>query len=585
MSHTLLEYASEQRILDILIKERVKIAISNKLVQDYSVAQKKRQKISAFAQEVASMMPPRNLWLRPRRADRMIIDQETNCTKKRRTKQILSRSIALTINAHRKAGSNNANYPYLNHLDKFVESIREMIASERIPEFRSMHTMGQEKKVNDKGEQIMRPISSFRDLREKVLISLVNGFLSEKFDSLLHEEVLSYRIVRTYHNKPQVLTNRDNAIQNLQEYRRKYYRKGIYVAECDIQKYYDTINHDVILKYFDAFADKVKQQDAEFEYGAARRIVEAYLDAYSFYNVVDSLNQSYKSEYNRTKGKRGVLLKKVEGPKTELFFERGCYDCETFDANKSKIGIPQGGALSGLISNVILSSIDCESVLQERDERRFFSRYGDDILLMHTSKEKCQELITRYRDKLTENKLLYHNFVSVGEFRNDDGRIEADVWNQKSREPFLWGRNAADDDAMDWIGFLGYEVRYTGEVRIRRVSLNEKFKRIKRGYHKAKNTKLAKGCAKFENETKLYNAIVTKIGYFSGNGLSTASSLNVNKYSNTQAARLDGYSRRLLYRLLYKIYRRNNLTKAQLDRYWQLSKTLNCFNYRSTIKG
>ena len=578
MAHTLLEYASNERILDILVKERAKIAIKKKLVQDYSIEPDKRPMPTSLVSAIASMMPPRNTWLRPRRAERVIIEDGEDDEKKRSAKQVLVRTITITINAHRRAADKE--YSYLKQLDEFIESIRRDIESEQSFKFSSTHIQGQFKKINDKGEHIYRPICSFNDLKEKVLITLANGFLSEKFDTLLHEEVLSYRVVRTYHDKPGVLTNRDNAIANLQAYRRRFFRQGIYVAECDIQKYFDTINHDVILKYFDDFAAKVKRQDAEFEYDAAKRILEAYLNAYSFYNNVMVKNETLREEHKRG----AVECKKYEAPKTELFFERGCYDEESFEANKGKIGIPQGGALSGLISNVILSSIDCQSILCEKDNHRFFSRYGDDILLMHTSKQKCQELITLYRDALTENKLLYHDFVSVGDFRGDDGRMEAQVWDQKSREPFLWGRSSTEKEAMDWIGFLGYEIRYTGEVRIRRSSLNEKFKRLKGNYHKARKTNLAKGYANIENAEKLHNAIVRKIDYFVSDGLSTAPSLNLNKYSANQAARLDGYSRRLVYKLLYKIYKRNNLSREELDSYWQIAKERDCFNYRKTIK-
>ena len=46
--------------------------------------------------------------------------------------------------------------------------------------------------------------------------------------------------------------------------------------------------------------------------------------------------------------------KKYESPKEQLFIERGCYTQQEFNASTGRIGIPQGGALSGLNSNFAL---------------------------------------------------------------------------------------------------------------------------------------------------------------------------------------------------------------------------------------
>ena len=67
------EYASEKRILELLIKERVKVAIKSKL-KDVSVVDT-LQKIESdqgltIAEEIAMIMPPRDLWRRPFRRER-----------------------------------------------------------------------------------------------------------------------------------------------------------------------------------------------------------------------------------------------------------------------------------------------------------------------------------------------------------------------------------------------------------------------------------------------------------------------------------------------------------------------------------
>ena len=562
MSLSFLDFASEQRICNLLIKERVKVAIKNNLTKDNP---------PVIATEIASMMPPRRLWKNPRKQERVRIT-DGNDVEPRSQKQILTRSITLTIRAHRKSGET---HPYLERLDEFIASVRQELTSAEPLRFESIKIFGKTKKIDKDGWRVLRPLCLFTSLREKILVALACEFLAEKFDHLIHEEVLSYRPARTYHNKEKVVTNRDNAAENILQYRRRFFRQGIYVVECDIQKYFDTINHDVILKYFAEFAQKLESEIGDFGYKYAERILRGYLDSYSYFDNVASQNERLASSKQR-----------YEMPAKEAFLKRGCYSDEEFEASKSKIGIPQGGALSTLVSNVILSSIDCESILAEGDSNLFFNRYGDDILLMHTSKERCQELITRYCEALTANKLLYHDFASVSdeEFRYEDGRTRHSIWDMKSRRPFLWGRRQGESEAMDWIGFLGYEIRSTGEVRIRRSSLNDKFKALKRKYRARATTKYASGNAKLSRE-KLLQKLDESINAYASDGLAGAKCLTRNKYSMEQARRLDNYAGRLLRRLLFKIVKRNNLPHIVFDECWHRAKERRCLNYRSSIKN
>jgi hypothetical protein len=160
------------------------------------------------------------------------------------------------------------------------------------------------------------------------------------------------------------------------------------------------------------------------------------------------------------------------------------------------------------------------------------------------------------------------------QFRRNDGKVRPSLWNQKSRSPFLWGRSKNDPEQIDWIGFLGYEIRFTKEVRLRRSSLNDKFKAIKRKYHAAVKTKIAKGTLTEATAEKIDQEILNRIEKFKGTNLKSAKSLNANKFSATQELKLTQYSNKWLFRLLYKIAKRNNLSKLQLNDYWAKTKDL-----------
>lgn len=563
------EYASEKRILELLIKERVKVALKGKLKSLSPVVIAKnaeQEKKMAVAEQIFMLMPPRDSWCRPQKKDRIQIDGE-----RKSGKQMLTRSIAQTIKKHRKTYDN---FPYLQRLDLFIANLRKDITGDAPLEFNSIKIVGKKKKVDADNVTILRPICVFESLREKLLIALASKYLSEVFDPLLHEEILSYRPLRRYHNSEEpVITDRDNAIENLQEYRNRHKRQDIYVAECDIQKYFDTINHDVIRNCFAKFAENAHTLYPDFEYRCVKRILDAYLDSYSFYkNVLVENEKLMLCESPR----------KYESPKDTLFVERGCYTREEFKTSTDRIGIPQGGALSGLISNVVLSTVDMESILQRNDPNRFFCRYGDDIILMHTSRKECERLINQYCNALTEHKLLYHDFVSVADpaLRKPNGSVRPALWDIKSRSPFLWGRNNEETEQVDWIGFLGYEIRYTGEVRIRRSSLNDKFKSIKRKYRTGAKTLIAKGEFKKDVAAEIQN----RIDRFKSEGFVAAKSLNHNKYCVTQVLKLDRYASKWLYRLLYKIACKNNLTAEELAFWWKKAKEQGCINYRNTYK-
>lgn len=562
------EYASEKQIINLLIKERVKIAINSKLHNVHLQNINENGHLSIY-EKVALLMPPRKSWKRPHRRER----KKNNGTEEKSRKQVLTRSIALTIRHDRK---NPENHPYLQRLDEYVHSLRQLILSDTPLSFKSIKIGNKTKKYSN-GIKILRPLCIFESLTEKLLIALASKYLSQAFDPLLHEEILSYRPLRHYHNNTQpVITDRDNAIENLQQYRHRFRHKALYVAECDIQKYFDTINHDIIRKCFKDMAQRVKGINPEFDYDCVERILDAYLNSYSFYNDIDILNE------NMLKSKSPRMF---EGPKRNLFIERGCYTEDELNNSLSKIGIPQGGALSGLISNVVLNYIDRKSILAEHDSQRYFCRYGDDIMLIHTSKEKCQELIDNYCKALTENKLLYHTFVSVGdkEFRYPDGTTRPCLWNQKSRSPYLWGRSDTDSESVDWVGFLGYEIRYTGEVRLRRSSLNDKFKNIKRKFRSGAKTLIAKGEKTFATQEDFENEVFNRFNRFKGDGLIGAKSLTYNKYSITQAIKLDKYLNHNMHRLLYKIARNNQCPKQALRLWWLKIKDKGYNNHLLTI--
>ena len=138
------------------------------------------------------------------------------------------------------------------------------------------------------------------------------------------------------------------AIHKCMEYMNDGYR---YVIDMDLEKYFDTVNHDKVV----ALLTK---------------------------NIQDGRVISLIHRYMRA----GVLV----GQKFE----------------KTEIGVPQGGPLSPLLSNIMLNELDQE--LERRGHR--FARYADDIVIFlktRRSAERVKKTITKFieeRLKLVVNK-------------------------------------------------------------------------------------------------------------------------------------------------------------------------------------
>jgi hypothetical protein len=103
---------------------------------------------------------------------------------------------------------------------------------------------------------------------------------------------------------------------------------------------------------------------------------------------------------------------------------------------------------------------------------------------MHSSEEGCRRYFDAYKESLTAHKLIYHDEKSVKDYK--DGALTLPgYWDEKTKAPFRWG--PGEGNAADWIGFVGYEVRSNGEIRLRKSTLNKQFAKICFRYNQLKH--------------------------------------------------------------------------------------------------
>lgn len=508
-----------ERLHRLLAKERVKQGAKNKLGRN--------------KKEIQQLMPSRNKWLRLRQNIRC----KDLCTE---TEKILS--ICKTIQSDiRRCGKNSDGAPeYLAKLIEFTGSIATAGSCGNVSAFSNADFSIIPKFKDDDGpDAIYRPLCVYNNLKTKILISAASAYFTQAFDPYLHEEILSYRPRRTYHGKP-ATTDGNHAIKAIKEYIRRHSRKSIYVAECDIQKFFDIINHDVVLECFDRLAHKAQIPD----YEQVRGILKGYLDSYGFVPDVLALNgkESYWNgprKLHKGPVKGSCMFKWVN----ETDFLQA-YSTEEFSEKRDFLGVPQGGALSCVISNVVLNDVD-QAILAEPDPDRLFIRYGDDIILMHTDREKCEELLEKYKQSLLDHKLIFHRFEDFTALKDGEKNTKK-FWKGKSKPVFLWG--PGEGNASEWIGFVGYEIHRAGHTRLRLSTLDKKFSGINRKYHKCLKGKHQDFEKHIERTIERIETLPESIAKFS--------ELETNPHLAHQLRRLDKFRYRKLEKIDAKLSRK-----------------------------
>jgi hypothetical protein len=235
-----------------------------------------------------------------------------------------------------------------------------------------------------------------------------------------------------------------------------------------------------------------------------------------------------------------------------------------------RIGIPQGGALSGLIANIILNKAD--KVVLETGA--FYMRFCDDMIILHPDKETCEIAKEHYVNTLKELKLVPHNFKKEKDLfskrkntckeRKKLGAYSYEqFWNGKSKGPYKWA--SIDEGGFPWIGFVGYEINYEGDVRVRKKSFLKEIKKqnevvshvekaIKVDMRKGKGSVaesvihrlvgMSVGRVSLKNYNKVSNDLCWKNGF---------RELKSNKYSIQQIKQLDRNRNRRYYDLLKQL--------------------------------
>lgn len=320
-------------------------------------------------------------------------------------------------------------HPWARNLRHEIESIRECALAQRPFSFSAPRVQAVVDEIDPKKVRI---ISTF-GFRDRVILSLVSQYLSSLVDPFLHESSIAFR------RDPS--RNAPAALKELQELNLARGRRPLFVAECDIRSFFDALHHDVIEDSIRIISERMADAGVGID-PRVLGIVRSYLACYSFpKSVLPILPISWK------KWPLKALQEFYSSPLDE------------------PLGIPQGGALSNIIVNIVLDRADRALEEYRRASGRSFGywRYCDDSLIVSPDRETCAKAYEVYSEALHLMGLPIHEPAALLPYVGDDKDV---FWKAKTRPTYAWGGDIRDGE-FPWIGFLGFRFCYDGYARLR----------------------------------------------------------------------------------------------------------------------
>lgn len=332
------------------------------------------------------------------------------------------------------------------NLNEFILEIKEEVFSSQGFSFSEPEIIPE---IKDEKTGNYRPISVF-SLKEKIIASLTTRYLCDLFEMFWGEIDSAYAFRRS----KRVLTHH-SAVEDILNYKVKHNES--YVAECDIMKFFDSVNHDKTIYVFKKYISLLSGKGVVVDNNAINIFI-SYLGCYTFVGTV--LEKSARWFETSNINRKGAHFEWIE----KSLQDRGlCVE--------ERIGVPQGGALSCFIANLILHEVDLE-IKKDGDVALFYARYCDDMVIIHPDKRKCLEYLSCYIHGLEKQNLFHHPPEEIVEYG-------AAFWNSKSKAPYIWSTPTCKGN-VPWLSFVGYQLRYDGLLRVRPKSIKkEKVKQVR----------------------------------------------------------------------------------------------------------
>jgi len=192
---------------------------------------------------------------------------------------------------------------------------------------------------------------SIASIRDCVVQRALYNYLYPTIDATLSPSVFGYRKGFSAHDAVKLI--------------RKHFSDGLtYVFDADLQKFFDTLDHDVLL-------EMVRQLEIDER---AKTLIRRFLKT----------GKIPSAQVKEHKTRKGKLVKYVPVRRLK--------------------GVPQGGVLSGMLSNHYLAQFDAKI----RERHQGFVRYADDFLVCCQSEAECRQVHDLVKECLIPLKIELH---------------------------------------------------------------------------------------------------------------------------------------------------------------------------------
>ena len=374
--------------------------------------------------QVDELLPSRRMWRRPSRAHRSLLEKPA----------MIRDSITRAVRAQvARDGLHRCDWG--RRLMNFCDAVRARASGRGNLEIPTVKLISK-----DKAKNTFRIIASYDQLEDRVLLRLMNRYLTSVFDDDLLPCAYAFRAKTSL--------TRTAATRGLRAFRMKHLDGDVFAAECDIQKFFDVVNHAVARRALQQAVERLERRGGRVD-ADALAIVDRYLGSYTSHGA-----QQIAEGRRHMEGRKGGV-DRVDPATMATIYPHGV---------EQRMGLPQGGALSPLLANLILDAADRAVVEGSDRENLFYARFCDDMVLVHPDAGRCREAFDRYRSTLADLKLPAHHPVDVE-------RYDASFFNTKSKNPYKWGAAGGRLDVVPWVSFLGYHIKYDGKLRVRHESV------------------------------------------------------------------------------------------------------------------
>lgn len=452
------EYFTEQRIINQLCNERIKLSEQRdnkqylpRLVGSHNSVRRRN--------ELDDMLPSRRQW---------------NAFRPRRRPEGGNPNLAALRHAVSVLRERHPEYAWVQRLNSFIADVQARVLA-TIPFSFASPRIGWLPKPDKKNEY--RALCVFA-LQDNVIASLFAQFIRDAFDQSFSNSSMAFRARNALGQTP---THHD-AFNALYQLKHSQPERDLYVAEADVSGFFDTVDQAIALTAFDEAAQRRPVAVR------AREIFRAYLNCYNFPESVLTETEP--------------RLKRVRGPEAHFSKPK-----TTFNDSSRVVGVPQGGAVSGIIANLVLDFAD-KMVERERDRlgtEIHYYRYCDDMILLSPKKEHCQAVFEVYLAALDQLRLPYHKTERIIIYRKNH-------WKHKSKAVYCWsGRKWFC--CVPWVQFVGYQIRYDGLVRVRKGAYKSQAAKFAEFTSKAKHFLLNAGRVRpiAATRTRAMNSLAGKL--------------------------------------------------------------------------